>query len=144
MHSASDTYHNSHQHKHLQSNPRGRQRRRTHHHTARSPAQSNTVAVRVRDRGRRLVDRPELRRVRGVAVRDVERLVRSAGYDAVRGDAKVPVRDLRGHAGALHGEERGDVRGGAVARKGGDEVRAGRGELGGEDEGGVCGVVGSR
>ena len=110
----------------------------THRNTICRPAERNAVPIRVRDRRRRLVDRPDLRCIRGVAVRDVERLTRRAGHDPVRAYAPVAVDDLAGLAGASRHEERGDVVKGAVAWKGGDETSTVRTEVGREDEGGVC------
>ena len=92
----------------------------TYRRAVRGLPERDAVAVRVRDRLRVLVDRPDLRRVRGAVV-DVERLSRRAGDDAVRGDAPVPVHDLAGLPAAVGGVERGAVGGGAVAWGGCDQ-----------------------
>ena len=106
--------------------------RQTHRNVHGSPAEGHTVAVRVGDRAR-LVDRPDLRgRVR--TLREVEGLRGRAGDDALRGEAEVAVHDLAGHAGALGGIERSDVRGRSITGPGSDEACPREATLGREDE----------
>ena len=109
----------------------------THGNIGPSPPECNAVPVRVRDRLRVRVHRPELLRVVRAVV-DVQRLGRGTGLDAVGGDTPVAESDLARHAGPEGGEERGAVVRGAVARELRAEARLGRGRLEAEDEGGVC------
>ncbi len=109
-------------HQHIGREAAARTRTCTHRHATRRPPERDAVAVRVRDRRGRLVDRPELRLVVGVAVHDVQRLVRGAGHDALGGDAPVRIDELSGDPSAGRYKERGDVVRGAVAWEGCDEV----------------------
>ena len=114
-----------------------REERSAHRHVDPRAAERDAVPVRVRDRHRVRVDRPDLRGVVRARL-DEQRLRRGARHDAARGHAPVAVRDLP-RVPRARAVERGDVARGAVARQCCDERRAGVATLGCEDERGVWG-----